>query len=706
MCGIWFFASLLDSPEAPRCTAITRIKRRGPDGVVEKHWVLQIGPHLWLHMRLVSSVLHMQGDKMSSQPVALHATAEPSSEPTAYLSWNGELYDIASTSGGVSDTAYVASCVSRALASPCPASALGSAMGQWQGPWSALIVDMAARRIWFARDCVGRRSLLLSRGQGSLCLSSVADQADTPSPARSDAAEVDPGVLFSIELASLTLQDGLSFRTTPVPRPLSALYGAFPAVDWAANNASAPAGQAADAGAVALLHALSRAVKLRVCSAARGRGPSPLPELPPPSAQRYCGVRCDMHTLPNSECSSAAPAHIAVMFSGGIDCMLLAVLAHRHVPGGEPIDLINVAFAQKETAEPIMQVQSPDRQAALVGLEELRGACPGRHWRLIQVNEDLASLRQHQEDIVALNYPRDSTMDFSIAAALWCGARGVGWVYGDASPQPSAELPPCTSAADSSAEQLVYKPMDNHPKTVDELCCLFELEASSGFPADCPGLASSGGTAAADFASTTPAGEQHSNQGSAGPVLVRSAARVVLLGMGADEQCGGYGRHLTAFLKGQEKVKGSGERGEPGWAALGAEMDMDVARIWQRNLGRDDRVVSDHGREARFPFLDEGVMQLLSSLPLPLVTDPRLPRGRGDKRIIRRAGDLLGLKTSSLLVKRAIQFGSRVARVTNKAVVAAAAAASGGDASAVSGRSAMKHTRGSDVFGGLPEAQE
>ena len=176
------------------------------------------------------------------------------------------------------------------------------------------------------------------------------------------------------------------------------------------------------------------------------------------------------------------------------------------------------------------------------------------------------------------------------------------------------------------------------------------------------------------------------------------------LGMGADEQCGGYGRHLTAFLKGREAVKGTGQRGEPGWAALDAEMHMDVARIWQRNLGRDDRVVSDHGREGRFPFLDEDVVALLGALPLPLLTDPRLPRGEGDKRIIRRAGDMLGLRGSSLLVKRAIQFGSRVARVTNKAVVAAAAAAAGGDASAVTGRAAMKQTRGSDAFGGLPPA--
>jgi asparagine synthetase B (glutamine-hydrolysing) len=28
----------------------------------------------------------------------------------------------------------------------------------------------------------------------------------------------------------------------------------------------------------------------------------------------------------------------------------------------------------------------------------------------------------------------------------------------------------------------------------------------------------------------------------------------------------------------------------------------DVCRIWRRNLGRDDHLMSDHGREVRFRF--------------------------------------------------------------------------------------------------------
>ena len=99
--------------------------------------------------------------------------------------------------------------------------------------------------------------------------------------------------------------------------------------------------------------------------------------------------------------------------------------------------------------------------------------------------------------------------------------------------------------------------------------------------------------------------------------------------------------------------------------ALRAEVAMDVARISTRNLGRDDRVVADHGKEGRYPFLDEDVMALLNALPVEAKMDMTLPRGEGEKQLLRRlAAEELGLTASARLPKRAIQFGSRIAKMT------------------------------------------
>jgi len=128
-----------------------------------------------------------------------------------------------------------------------------------------------------------------------------------------------------------------------------------------------------------------------------------------------------------------------------------------------------------------------------------------------------------------------------------------------------------------------------------------------------------------------------------------SSARVLLLGNGADELCGGYSRHRGVFLR-QENV------------GLAAELQTDIQRMWKRNLGRDDRIIASLAKEARHPFLDEHVCQFVHELPLEEVCDLSLPKGVGDKRILRQVAAELGLSSASALPKRAIQFGSRVSK--------------------------------------------
>ena len=128
-----------------------------------------------------------------------------------------------------------------------------------------------------------------------------------------------------------------------------------------------------------------------------------------------------------------------------------------------------------------------------------------------------------------------------------------------------------------------------------------------------------------------------------------STARVLLMGTGADELLGGYSRHREAFKR--------------GWSGLVEEIQLDIDRIPHRNLGRDDRMIGDHGKETRLPFLAENVVSYLASVPIYLKCDPRCKRGIGEKLLLRIVAKKLGLGGVATKEKRAIQFGSKSARL-------------------------------------------
>lgn len=104
-------------------------------------------------------------------------------------------------------------------------------------------------------------------------------------------------------------------------------------------------------------------------------------------------------------CSTKGQARVAILFSGGLDCICLAALANQHLPESEAIDLLNVAFenpriekaksqpikkkknkkSKKEGEEseqkvetPVMEPEvrsiydTPDRLTGRAGVEELR----------------------------------------------------------------------------------------------------------------------------------------------------------------------------------------------------------------------------------------------------------------------------------------------------------------------------------------------
>ncbi|GBN91211.1 Asparagine synthetase domain-containing protein 1, partial [Araneus ventricosus] len=192
-------------------------------------------------------------------------------------------------------------------------------------------------------------------------------------------------------------------------------------------------------------------------------------------------------------------ASVGVLFSGGLDSIVIACLADRHLKDREPIDLLNVAFAsnmnlRKSTAADRHSVyETPDRVTGRNGVMALRKICPNRTWNFVEVNiteEDL--INERRDTISHLLRPSCTVLDDSIGCALWFASHGKGIL------------------------------------TSDKGC------------------------------------ESYS-----------SPVRVLLVGMGADEQLGGYSRHRAKF-------------NSFGWPGLIEELTLELDRISSRNLGRDD----------------------------------------------------------------------------------------------------------------------
>ncbi|KAG4304448.1 hypothetical protein PORY_002158 [Pneumocystis oryctolagi] len=131
-------------------------------------------------------------------------------------------------------------------------------------------------------------------------------------------------------------------------------------------------------------------------------------------------------------------------------------------------------------------------------------------------------------------------------------------------------------------------------------------------------------------------------------VEYNSVARLIFFSLGADEQLGGYSQHLKKYISG-------------GWSEVINELSYNISRLSYRNLGRDDRVISHHGKEIRYPYLDENVVKFLCKLPVRGKMDFTIQNG--EKLLLRKLCQKLGLIYPSKEKKRAIQFGSRSAKI-------------------------------------------
>ncbi|OAV96015.1 hypothetical protein, variant [Puccinia triticina 1-1 BBBD Race 1] len=512
------------------------ISPRGPDFQTQTSRVVSsASAHLDIEIKFFASVLHLRGLSLTQQPIRAPETEN-------LLLWNGEVFDGISLSDVENDGQAVLNKLEGRGKKTIPEVFLGI-----EGPYAFVYYDTSLKQIWFGRDPLGRRSLMkLETQDGShRLLMSVASHYEGKTAFLS--SELATHSLFYVDL-----KDAEELRTLQVSRgsPAILLNQQIP-LESDRVPSCGPWPPALITATTRLRDSLNKALRRRLLN---------------------------ISTLYRT---GEHDSKVAILFSGGLDCTTLAFLAHFHVPLGESIDLVNVAFENPRAASNARRNNKvinpdvfsvPDRHTGEESWKELCQLTPGRTWRFVKVDVMMSDYLKYKDQIIELMWPNDTVMDLSIAAALFFAAWGVG----------SCRLDPTSNQVTHS---------------------------------------------------------------------YRSPARVFLSGLGADELLGGYSRHRSAFSSPSP------------WINLIQELQLDIDRIPTRNLGRDDRIIAHHGREVRYPFLDRDVIDTLAGLPVHLKCDLSLEKGTGDKLLLRVLAQELGLSQASKLVKRAIQFGARSAKL-------------------------------------------
>ncbi|KAJ1961906.1 hypothetical protein IWQ62_003703 [Dispira parvispora] len=656
-------------------------QRRGPTLQQETQFpIAPIDEHVdkvsW-HLRSYATVLHLRGIRPTGQPLV-------DSRGRAWW-WNGEVFrnvpvPLEENDGQILFTELcdaLNNYQTTSVANPDQTHPCLKLLGRVEGPFAFVLWDPVRGQLWFARDCLGRRSLLWHRPTANFPVLLLTSRAFRPNTINDSISATADLAWEEVPAAGFYCLNVHEWQKNPSPGGFQDALWHYP---WPTNSSSA---EMANVGLTnSHIHSHKLPLPYSRVNQQLPEGPNDLVSIDPEQAAVAPGdprsstvnttlsnIRCPpgmvtcaenflahlrdaitdrLKSIPQTNANTATafrvpstnhdipeisevprerylvhsdrPSRVAILFSGGVDCLVIAALAHQVLPLEEPIDLINVAFenprvtqaAQRNNgrkgsssmrhnydgppftwcssdAKPYRFNASeyqrlfdvPDRVNGRQSLKALRQWAPQRDWRFVAVNVPYSQVLECRNHIMDVMYPSNTVMDLSIATALWFAASGKGY--------------------------LEPRESDNSdPYSTDEISLL--------------------------------------------PYI--SSAKVLLLGMGADEQLGGYSRHRDEY-------------NDKGWTGLANEIQRQLDRISWRNLGRDDRILSDHGKEGRFPFLARHVIDYLSSVPVYWKVDPTYPRGIGEKVILRYAlYQCLGFPLSVCQQwKKAIQFGARTAKM-------------------------------------------
>ncbi|GIY76194.1 asparagine synthetase domain-containing protein 1 [Caerostris darwini] len=560
-----------------------KLKQRGPNYFQKiSHSFSDV-----FHLNFISSVLHLRGISPSLQPVT--------DDAGNVLMWNGEIFGGPLFEQSQSDVKVL----SEKLFCCTETSHVISVISSIEGPF-AFVFYQNNGLVWFGRDIFGRRSLLWKADDTAFHLSSISSLEEewkevpaagvfclnlkqsngqqcfavnfypwssTPSGFCSSQKIDDLYNIFSNVI--ITVASDVSIKN-PILKPLNRLLPSDEILKdlWVPNEDIKSKNYFPE-------DVFKRILETSLMDKAINEFGEMLSNAVKKRVQNHQHI-CKNCYSSQENVQSCRHTSVGILFSGGLDSIVIACLADRHLDENEPIDLLNIAFAsnfnlkKSKSTDNHLVFETPDRVTGRNGVIALRRVCPKRKWNFVEVNISEEDLINQRRDVIShLLRPSCTVLDDSIGCAIWFAARGSGIVT---------------------------------------------------------------------------EGDDYENY--------NSPARVLLVGMGADEQLGGYSRHRVKF-------------NSLSWGGVVEELTLELDRISSRNLGRDDRIIADHGVESRYPFLDETVVSYLNSLPVWLKMNLNYPRGIGEKLLLRLLAYKLGLTEAAALPKRAIQFGSRIAKIEN-----------------------------------------
>lgn len=329
MCGIGVIissqSSSIEELSVDEQLLTNKLSRRGPDS---RNNIEISQPIYNTRLNFLGHVLHIQGDNICKQPIL-------DKFGNIFL-WNGEVFGGIFTPSSIADTIRLSEIISSKLTEHDDSLSIDqlliSIFRLVHGPFAFIFYHNISNKIYFGRDPFGRRSLVYNVFEDKLrMLSSVSVNASNGTW-----VELAIGGIYSIEASGLieTLQKyEWPVDQLKLARPLEV----------------APSPLSFQENSSQFLSLLKNAVQKRVNS--------------------FYLSDSDVHHLHFDHKKDDRLANIGVLFSGGIDSLLIARLLDQClIDLNEPVELINIAFIDNE----INGISAPDRLAAISGLIELK----------------------------------------------------------------------------------------------------------------------------------------------------------------------------------------------------------------------------------------------------------------------------------------------------------------------------------------------